>query len=159
MFYSKFKKQVSYLHYDDKTLIDDLKEKIFIKLKEALNITITRFDIVFKLKNYLQTVNNNQRDLSSNQTRIKRIRAVRFALHVSFISAFIFSSNFFNRVFSRSVFIFTFLMTSVIIQLIINSQLLKVIAEEKCFTCKKSEHIVVDCSQRESKFNYLFTRI
>ena len=53
MFYSNFKKQVNYLYYDDKTLIDDLKEKIFIKLKEALNITVTRFNIVFELKNYL----------------------------------------------------------------------------------------------------------
>ena len=59
-FYLKFKKQVSYLYYDDKTLINNLKEKIFIKLKEALSITVTRFNIMFKLKNYLQTVNNNQ---------------------------------------------------------------------------------------------------
>ena len=60
VFYLKFKKQVNYLHCNDKTLINDLKEKIFIKLKEALNITVTRFNIVFELKNYLQTVNNNQ---------------------------------------------------------------------------------------------------
>ena len=145
IFYLKFKKQVSYLHYNNKTLIDDLKEKIFIKLKEALNITITRFDIVFELKNYLQTVNNNQQDLSLNQTRIERIRAVRFASRVNFISASIFLSNFFNRVFLRSIFTFIFSMTLIMIQLIIDSRLLKVIAEEKCFTCKKLEHIVVDC--------------
>ena len=53
VFYLKFKKQVSYFHYNNKTLIDNLKEKISIKLKEALSITITRFNIVFKLKNYL----------------------------------------------------------------------------------------------------------
>ena len=146
MFYLKFKKQVSCLYYNNKTLINNLKEKIFIKLKKALSITITRFNIVFKLKNYLQTVNNNQRDLSLNQTRIERIRAARFALHVNFIFASIFLSNFFNRVFLRSIITFILLMTSVITQLIINSRLLKVIAEEKCFTCKKSEHIVVDCS-------------
>ena len=146
IFYSKFKKQVNYLHYNNKTLIDNLKEKIFMKLKEALSITVTRFDIVFELKNYLQTVNNNQRDLSLNQTRIKRIRAVRFALRVNFISVFIFSSNFFNRVFLRSIFTFIFSITSVITQLIIDSRLLKVIAEEKCFICKKSEHIIIDYS-------------
>ena len=104
-------------------------------------------------------MNNNQRDLSLNQTRIKWIRAARFALRVSFISAFIFSSNFFNRVFLRSIFTFIFLITSVMTQLIINSRLLKVIAEEKCFICKKLEHIIVDCSQKKSKFNYLFTKI
>ena len=146
VFYLKFKKQVSYLYYDDKTLINDLKEKIFMKLKKALSITVTRFNIMFELKNYLQTVNNNQRDLLLNQTRIERIRAARFALRVSFISAFIFSSNFFNQVFSRSIFTFILSMTLVITQLIIDSRFLKVIAEEKCFTCKKSEHIVVDCS-------------
>ena len=159
MFYSKFKKQVSYLHYDDKTLIDDLKEKIFIKLKEALSITVTRFSIVFKLKNYLQTVNNNQRDLSSNQTCIERIRAIKLASRVSSISASIFSSNFFNQVFSRSIFTFIFSMTLVITQLIIDLRFLKVIAEEKCFTCKTSKHIVVDCSQKKSKFNYLSIKI
>ena len=95
VFYLKFKKQVSYFYYDDKTLIDDLKEKIFIKLKEALSITVTRFDIMFESKNYLQTVNNNQQDLSLNQTCIKRIRAVKFASRVSFISVSIFLSNFF----------------------------------------------------------------
>ena len=159
VFYLKFKKQVSYFHYDDKTLIDNLKEKIFIKLKEVLSITVTRFDIVFELKNYLQTVNNNQQDLSLNQTRIKRIRAVKFAFHVSFIFVSIFSSNFFNRVFLRSIFTFIFLMTSVMTQLIIDSRLLKVIAEEKCFICKKLKYIIVDYSQKKSKFNYLFTRI
>ena len=53
VFYLEFKKQVSYLHYNNKTLINNLKEKIFMKLKEALSITITRFNIVFELKNYL----------------------------------------------------------------------------------------------------------
>ena len=114
VFYSKFKKQVSYLYYNNKTLIDNLKEKIFIKLKEALSITVTRFDIMFELKNYLQIVNNNQQDLLLNQTRIERIRAARFASRVSFISVSIFSSNFFNQVFLRSIFTFTLLMTSVI---------------------------------------------
>ena len=159
MFYSKFKKQVSYFHYDNKTLIDDLKEKIFIKLKEALSITVTRFDIVFKLKNYLQTVNNNQRDMSSNQTRIERIRAARFASYVSFISASILLSNFFNRVFLRLIFTFTSSIILVMTQLIIDSRLLKVIAKEKCFTCEKLKHIVVDRLQKKSKFNYLSTRI
>ena len=159
VFYSKFKKQINYFHYNDKTLIDNLKEKIFMKLKEALSITVTRFDIVFELKNYLQTVNNNQRDLSSNQTCIERIRAVKFAFRVSFITASIFLSNFFNRVFLRSIFTFIFSINLVMTQLIIHSRLLKVIAEEKCFTCKKLKHIVVDYSQKKSKFNYLFIRI
>ena len=159
VFYSKFKKQVDYLYYNHKTLIDDLKEKIFIKLKEALSITVIRFSIIFELKNYFQIVNNNQRDLLSNQTSIKRIRAVKFALRVSSIFASIFSSNFFNRVFSRSIFTFISSIILVMTQLIIDLRLLKVIAEEKCFICKKSEHIVVDCSQKKSKFNYLFTRI
>ena len=150
MFYSKFKKQVSYFHYNDKTLIDDLKKKISIKLKEALSITVTRFNIVFELKNYFQTVNNNQQDLSLNQTCIKRIRAARFISRVSFISASIFLLNFFNRVFLRSIITFTFSMTLVMTQLIINSRLLKVIAEEKCFTCKKSEHIVVNYFQKKA---------
>ena len=115
MFYLKFKKQVSYLHYNDKTLINNLKEKISIKLKEALSITVTRFDIVFELKNYLQTVNNNQQDLLSNQTRIERIRAAKFVSRVSFISASIFSSNFFNQVSLRLIFTFILSMTSVMI--------------------------------------------
>ena len=41
MFYLKFKKQVSYFYYNNKTLIDNLKEKISMKLKKTLNITIT----------------------------------------------------------------------------------------------------------------------
>ena len=50
-------------------------------------------------------------------------------------------------------------MTLIMTQLIIDSRLLKMIAEEKCFTCEKLKHIVVDCFQKKSKFNYLFTKI
>ena len=50
-------------------------------------------------------------------------------------------------------------MTLVITQLIIDLRLFKVIAKEKRFTCKKLEYIIVDYSQKKSKFNYLFTRI
>ena len=146
MFYLKFKKQVSYLYYNNKTLINNLKKKIFIKLKKALSITVTRFNIVFKLKNYLQTINNNQQNLLSNQTYIKRIRAAKIASCIRFISAFIFSLNFFNRVFLKSIFTLTFLLTLVITQLFINSRSFKVTIEEKWFTCKKSEYIIVDCS-------------
>ena len=159
VFYSKFKKQVSYLHYDDKTLIDDLKEKVSMKLKEALSITITRFNIVSELKNYLQTVNNNQRGLLSNQARIERIRAARSAPRASSTPAPTFSPNSLNRASPRPAFTSTPPVTSAMTQLTIDPRLLKVAAEGKCFTCGKPGHIAVDCSQKESKSNYLPTRI
>ena len=74
VFYSEFKKQTSYLKYDERTLIDDLKEKIIMRLRETLSIVVIDFSIMTKLKDYLQRINNNQRGLQQDKTRIERIR-------------------------------------------------------------------------------------
>ena len=58
MFYSEFRKQVSYLNYDEKTLMNDLRKKVMLRLKKALSNIITRFNIIAELKDHLQTVNN-----------------------------------------------------------------------------------------------------
>ena len=58
MFYSEFRKQVSYFNYDEKILMNDLREKVMLRLKKALSNIITRFNIITELKDYLQTVNN-----------------------------------------------------------------------------------------------------
>ena len=74
VFYSEFKKQASYLKYDERTLIDDLKEKVTMRLREALSTVVIDFSIMTELKDYLQRVDNNQRGLQQDKARIERIR-------------------------------------------------------------------------------------
>ena len=69
LFYFEFKKQFSYLRYDQQTLMNDLKNKIFISLKETLSHIVIRFDIIIKLKKYLQQIDNQQRNLSAEKKR------------------------------------------------------------------------------------------
>ena len=76
-FYSEFKKQASYLSYEEKILIDDLKDKVAIRLREALSTCPVQFTELAPLKTYLQQVDNSQRVLLSDKARADQ-RKVRF---------------------------------------------------------------------------------
>ena len=54
----EFRKLTSYLGYQDKIIIDGLKDKINPRLKEALAIVPTDFTSVKSLRIYLQRVDN-----------------------------------------------------------------------------------------------------
>ncbi len=54
-------KLFSYLEYDDRTLMNDLQNKINNCLQNALSICSKDFIILHRLKSFLQSVNNKQR--------------------------------------------------------------------------------------------------
>ncbi len=61
VFYFDFMKLFSYLGYDDRTLMNDLQDKINNRLQDALSICPEDFTTLHRLKSFLQSVNNRQR--------------------------------------------------------------------------------------------------
>ncbi len=54
-------KLFSYLNYENRTLINDLQNKINNRLQDALSIYLKDFIILNRLKSFLQSMNNKQR--------------------------------------------------------------------------------------------------
>ncbi len=54
-------KLFSYLDYKNRTLMNDLQNKINNRLQDALSICLKNFIILNRLKSFLQNVNNKQR--------------------------------------------------------------------------------------------------
>ncbi len=61
IFYFNFMKLFSYLDYDDRTLMNDLQNKINNRLQNALSVCLEDFASLHHLKIFLQDVNNKQR--------------------------------------------------------------------------------------------------
>lgn len=72
VFYSEFIKLSSYLDYNSSTLMDDLRDKLNRRLQDALTVCPTQFETLSTLKNYLQSVDNQQR--SNMQQRQDSVR-------------------------------------------------------------------------------------
>ncbi len=54
-------KLFSYLSYENRTLMNDLQNKINNRLQDALSIYLKDFITLNRLKSFLQNVNNKQR--------------------------------------------------------------------------------------------------
>ncbi len=61
VFYFNFMKLFSYHDYDDRTLMNNLQNKINNRLQNALSICSENFTSLSRLKKFLQDVNNKQR--------------------------------------------------------------------------------------------------
>jgi len=61
VFYFDFMKLFSYLEYDDRTLMNDLQNKINNRLQNALSVCSENFTSLIRLRIFLQDVNSKQR--------------------------------------------------------------------------------------------------
>ncbi len=61
VFYFDFMKLFSYLEYDDRTLMNDLQNKINNRLQNALSVCSENFTSLIRLRTFLQDVNSKQR--------------------------------------------------------------------------------------------------
>jgi len=61
VFYFDFMKLFSYLGYDDRTLMNDLQDKINNRLQNALSVCSKNFTSLIRLRTFLQDVNSKQR--------------------------------------------------------------------------------------------------
>ncbi len=75
VFYSDFMKLFSYLGYDDRTLMDDLQNKINNRLQDALSVCFEDFASLHRLKTFLQGVNNKQRANYQLRSQLRTVTA------------------------------------------------------------------------------------
>ncbi len=131
-FYFEFTKIFSFLDYDDRTLMNDLQNKINNRLQNALSVCPIEFSSLDKLKTFLQRVNNKQRvnyQLRGEQRTVKPVAASekRFVPSSTSASAsatsYVRLATFFTPEPERSRMSIT------------------------CFNCKVSDHLSKDCSQ------------
>ena len=147
VFYSEFRKQVSYLGYDEKTLVDDLREKVVLRLKEALSNTTTRFNTIAELKDHLQTVDNQQRSIEVEKDRASRFSQAANARRVAASPKPVFQPRSFNQ--PKPAFVPVFNKPSLVPPPAgpFNSdpRSTKMIVEGRCFKCEQPDHLARNC--------------
>jgi len=132
VFYFDFIKLFSYLKYDDRTLMNDLQNKINNRLQNALSVCLEDFTSLHRLKIFLQDVNSKQR--VNYQLRSERRTVI---VKVTVVSD------------KRATTLLPAVTTSIIdyvkltIFSISESARLSII----CYICKISNHLFKNCSQ------------
>ncbi len=133
VFYFDFMKLFSYLEYDDRTLMNDLQNKINNRLQNALSICSKDFTTLHRLKSFLQDVNNKQR---VNYQLRSQLRTV--TVKVTVVS---------DKCAATSLSVTTLIIDYV-------KSTLSSISESArssiiCYTCKVSSHLFKNCSQNK----------
>ncbi len=133
VFYFDFMKLFSYLEYDDRTLMNDLQNKINNRLQNALSICSKDFTTLHHLKSFLQSVNNRQRvnyQLWSERCTIIVKVIVASEKCATFLSAVTTSIIEYvkSTIFSTSESVRSFIV---------------------CYICKISSHLSKNCSQNK----------
>ncbi len=130
VFYFDFMKLFSYLDYDDCTLMNDLQNKINNRLQNTLSVCSENFTSFFRLKKFLQDVNNKQR--VNYQLRSERRTVI---VKVTIIS-------------DKRAILLSAVMTSIInyVRLIISSISESVRSFIICYICKTSSYLFKNCS-------------
>ncbi len=135
VFYFNFMKLFSYLDYDDRTLMNDLQNKINNRLQNILSVCSKNFTSLICLRIFLQSVNNKQRvnyQLRSQlRTVIIKVTVVPdkcaatslsvMTLIINYVKSIIFSISESDRAKSSII----------------------------CYICKISKHLFKNCSQNK----------
>ncbi len=133
VFYFNFMKLFSYLEYDDRTLMNDLQNKINNRLQNALSVCSENFTSLTCLRIFLQDVNNKQR---VNYQLRSQLRTV--IIKVTVVSD------------KRAATLLS-VMTSIIdyVKSIFSSISESARSSIICYTCKISNHLFKNCSQNK----------
>ncbi len=132
VFYFDFIKLFSYLEYDDRTLMNDLQNKINNRLQNALSVCLEDFTSLHRLKIFLQDVNSKQRVnyqlRSERRTVIVKVTVVSDKRATTFLPAV--TTSIIDYVKSTIFSISESARSSII-----------------CYICKISNHLFKNCSQ------------
>ncbi len=133
VFYFDFMKLFSYLEYDDRTLMNDLQNKINNRLQNALSVCSENFTSLTRLRIFLQDVNNKQR---VNYQLRSQLRTV--IVKVTVVP---------DKCAATSLSMMTLIIDYVksILSSISESARSSII----CYTCKISSHLFKNCSQNK----------
>ncbi len=133
VFYFNFMKLFSYLEYDDRTLMNDLQNKINNRLQNALSVCSENFTSLTRLWIFLQDVNNKQwvnyQLRSQLCTVIVKVTVVSDKCAATSLSVTTLIIDYVKSIFSSTS----------------ESARLSII----CYTCKISSHLFKNCSQNK----------
>ncbi len=133
IFYFDFMKLFSYLEYDDRTLMNDLQNKINKRLQNALSVCSENFTSLICLRTFLQDVNNKQRVNYQLRSQlcivIVKVTVVPDKCAATSLSVTTLIINYVKSIFSS----------------ISESARLSII----CYTCKILSHLFKNCSQNK----------
>ncbi len=133
VFYFNFMKLFSYLDYNDRTLMNNLQNKINNRLQNALSVCFENFTSLHHLKIFLQDVNNKERvnyQLRSQLcTVIIKVTVVSDKCTATSLSVTTLIINYVKSIFS---FIFKSARSFII-----------------CYTCKILSHLFKNCFQNK----------
>ncbi len=134
VFYFDFMKLFSYLDYDNRTLMNDLQNKINNRLQNALSVCSENFTSLTRLRIFLQNVNNKQR--VNYQLRSERRTVIVKVMIVSD---------------KRAATSLSAVTTSIIeyVKSTIFSTSESVRSPIVCYICKTSDHLFKNCSQNK----------
>jgi len=133
VFYFDFMKLFSYLEYDDRTLMNDLQNKINNRLQNALSICLKDFTILHCLKSFLQDVNNKQRVNYQLRSQLRTVTA-----KVTVVP---------DKRAATSLSVTTSIIDYVKSTLSSTSESAR--SSIICYTCKVSNHLFKNCSQNK----------
>jgi len=133
VFYFNFIKLFSYLDYDDRTLMNDLQNKINNRLQNALSVCFEDFASLHRLKTFLQDVNNKQR---VNYQLRSQLRTVTVKVIVVPDKHAATSLSVTTSIIDYVKSIFSSISESARSSII-------------CYTCKISSHLFKNCSQNK----------
>ncbi len=133
VFYFDFMKLFSYLDYDDRTLMNDLQNKINNRLQNALSVCFEDFASLHHLKTFLQDVNNKQR---VNYQLRSQLRTVTVKVTVVPDKCVATSLSVTTSIIDYVKSIFSSISESARSSII-------------CYTCKTSSHLFKNCSQNK----------
>ncbi len=134
IFYFNFMKLFSYLDYDDRTLMNDLQNKINNRLQNILSVCFENFASLHHLKIFLQDVNNKQRvnyQLRSQlRTVIVKVTVVPDKCAATSLSVTTLIINYVKSIIFSTIFSISESVRSFIV----------------CYICKISDHLFKNCS-------------
>ncbi len=133
IFYFNFMKLFSYLDYDDRTLMNNLQNKINNRLQNALSVCFEDFTSLHHLKIFLQDVNNKQQ---VNYQLRSQLRTV--TVKVTVIS---------DKCAATSLSMMTLIINYVKSTLSFTSESVRSFII--CYTCKILSHLFKNCSQNK----------
>jgi len=126
-------KLFSYLDYDDRTLMNDLQNKINNRLQNALSVCLEDFASLHRLKTFLQGVNNKQRVNYQLRSQLRTVTA-----KVTVVS---------DKRAATSLSVTTSIINYV--KSILSSTSESARSSIICYTCKASSHLFKNCSQNK----------
>ncbi len=133
VFYFNFIKLFSYLEYDDRTLMNDLQNKINNRLQNILSVCSENFTSLTRLRIFLQDVNNKQQ--------------VNYQLRSQLCTVIVKVTVVSDKCAATSLSVMTLIINYVKSTLSSISESAK--SSIICYTCKTSSHLFKNCSQNK----------